>query len=78
MKVTFTLDDTEKALAAIHASQWSDSLRENNDNQKLVFNLLKDQIAELTRYFLEQKLNIFAVEPIRSLEEYFIKITGNA
>ena len=74
MKVRFEVDDTTKALDIVKLSIWNDNYIETEKN-KLVFEMDQSKIAELNKFFVENSINISSVVPIRSLEDYFLKIT---
>jgi ABC-2 type transport system ATP-binding protein len=77
LKVTFELDDVDQARLVISQSRWVDNL-ESFTNNKLIFNLSSDEIAELNKYLVNNNILVRAVIPTRSLEEYFLKITVDA
>jgi ABC-2 type transport system ATP-binding protein len=75
MKVSFFVDDITKALSLISETQWNRLLFEF-DQEKLVLNLSQNQIPEITKLFIQNEISVFAIKPLRSLEEYFLKITS--
>lgn len=77
MKVRFEVDDTNKALERIRLSTWNDSYVETEKN-KIVFEMNKEDISELTKFLVNSNIAISSVIPIRSLEDYFLKITEGA
>jgi len=77
LKVTFEVDDLDSAKQLISQSRWDDKLNSTTNNQ-LIFNLSPDEIAALNKYFVDNDISVSAVIPIRSLEEYFLKITVDA
>ncbi len=74
LKVTFEVDDPQKSKILISESQWSKKL-ESTANKNLIFNLQPDEIALLNKLLVENNILVSAVIPMRSLEEYFLKIT---
>ena len=75
LRVTFEVDNLKKAFELINFSQWSENFIQKETNQ-LIFEMPSNEIAELNKYFVENGVNITAVIPVRSLEDYFLKITG--
>jgi len=76
MNVRFEVENTPKALEIIKNSEWVNKLEEVSNN-KLSFRLEHDEIPLLNLFFVQNKLKIFTVDPMRSLEDYFISITGD-
>lgn len=77
LAVTFEVDKIENAKEIISCSEWRDKLS-SSTNKELSFHLMKNEIAELNRFFIERGFSVSAVVPVRSLEDYFLKITeGN-
>jgi len=74
LSVTFEIDKVSKALESIKTSSWKKFLVSRTNNG-LVFDMPKTAIAKLTKMFVEQQIEVSAVIPKRSLEEYFLKIT---
>jgi ABC-2 type transport system ATP-binding protein len=75
MKVTFEVNDSEKARNIIAATDFINSL-DTIVNNMMIFNLSPDKISSLNKYFIENNISVSAVIPTRSLEEYFLNITG--
>lgn len=74
LRVTYEVDDMPKAYEIVKLSQWAETFISKEKNQ-LTFELPKNEIAELNKHFVENGLNVSAVVPTRSLEDYFLKIT---
>lgn len=77
MKVRVEVDDVHKAMALVNNSSWSKQFIEI-ENNKLVFELEKEQISYLNRFLVENNVDVNSLVPIRSLEDYFLKITNEA
>lgn len=77
LKVTFEVNDALKAKMLIQDNSWFSKLNSINNN-KLIFNITTDEIPMLNRYFVENALDIRAIVPKRSLEEFFLNITESA
>ena len=74
VNVTFEVDDIEKALNVINLSAWKDNIKSKEKNL-ITFEMNNHEIAALNKYLVENSINVSAVIPIRSLEDYFLKIT---
>jgi len=74
LQVTFEVSDAEKALSAIELTAWKNKLG-TTVNDKLVFNMEKNEISALNRHLIENGIDVSAVVPTRSLEEYFLQLT---
>jgi ABC-type multidrug transport system ATPase subunit len=74
LKVTFQVDDDLKAKRLINETGWINKL-DSSVNGKLIFNLSPSEIPLLNKYFVENNLLVSAVIPMRSLEEFFLKLT---
>ncbi|MDY0083797.1 MAG: ABC transporter ATP-binding protein [Ignavibacteriaceae bacterium] len=76
-KVSFEVDDEQKAIELIYQSGWKEKF-ETNRKLVFVFSLENHEISQLNKYFVENNISVSAVIPTRSLEDYFIKITEEA
>lgn len=74
LKVTFEVSDNEKAISLINSSQWQSKL-ESTANNRFIFSIQNSEIPILNRYFIENEVDVSAVIPTRSLEQYFLNIT---
>ena len=77
MKVTIEVDDAEAAWQLIKDSGWAEKLLSTNNN-KMVFDVKTDEIALLNKHLVSNNISVSAIIPTRSLEEYFLKITGES
>ena len=77
MKVTIEVDDAEAAWQLIKDSGWAEKLLSTNNN-KMVFDVKTDEIALLNKHLVSNNISVSAIVPTRSLEEYFLKITGES
>jgi len=77
LKVTFEVDDLDAAKNLISQSRWDNKI-ESFTNNKLILNLSPEDISVINKYFVDNDVAVSAVIPTRSLEEYFLKITGDA
>ncbi len=77
LKVTFEVDDLDSAKHLISQSRW-DKKVDSFTNNKLILNLSPEELAVINKFFVDNDISVSAVVPTRSLEEYFLKITGDA
>lgn len=74
LKVTFEVNDAEKANSVLNNSSWNDRI-ESSVSNKFIFSLANDEIPKLNRFLIENNIEVCAVVPTRSLEQYFLNIT---
>lgn len=74
LKVTVEVDKAEQCSELLNISQWKEKLNSCSDN-KFFFTLKHEEIANLNKYLVTNSINVSAVIPTRSLEEYFLAIT---
>jgi len=72
--VTVEVDSAAAALQALQNTPWQQALTAHNDN-KLIFKLQRDEIPRLNQMLVHKHINVSALIPRRSLEEFFLKIT---
>ena len=77
LKVTIEVNDSSKAREIISSTDYINDL-ESTVNNTMIFSLSSEKIALLNRYLVENKIEVSAVIPTRSLEEYFLNITEKA
>ena len=77
LKVSFEVNDSSKAKEVIGNTEYINYL-ESTVNNTMIFSLSSEKIAALNRYLVENKIEVSAVVPTRSLEEYFLNITEKA
>lgn len=75
MKVTFEVNDPENAKRLISTTTYITGL-DTVVNNTMIFTLPPDNIPSLNKYFIDNNISVSAVIPTRSLEEYFLSITG--
>jgi len=73
LKVTFRVGEIEKALKLIGENKWMSKMQTQIED-RLIFKLAPDEISVLNKYFVENDITVNAVVPLRSLEEYFLKL----
>lgn len=74
MTVKFEVDKAEETLKLINESAWKEKLN-SYSSTAFLFNLEKEETAELNKYLNNNNISVSAVVPTRSLEEYFLSIT---
>jgi len=77
LKVTFEVNDSEKTKIILNNTSWINKI-ESSFNNKFVFSLTNDEIPKLNSYLIGNNIEISAVIPSRSLEQYFLNITEKA
>jgi ABC-type multidrug transport system ATPase subunit len=75
-QVAFVLADTAAGLTLLNETAWASRVIKSNQ-ERIYFKINKEEIPELNAFLVENKMQIFAVEPVRSLEEFFLQITEN-
>ena len=73
-QVAFVLADTAAGIALLNETVWATRIIKSNPD-RIYFKINKDEIPELNTFLVEHKMEIFAIEPVRSLEEFFLQIT---
>ena len=68
------VDNAEEAVRLIENSEWKECIKQRNGNQ-LVLKMNKENLGALNKYLVENNIEVSALVPTRSLEEYFLKIT---
>lgn len=74
LKVTFEVNDINKANDILSNTYWANKISSEAIN-KIIFSIQQSEIAALNKYLVENNINVSAVIPTRSLEEYFLQIT---
>jgi ABC-2 type transport system ATP-binding protein len=74
MQVTVTVDDTEKAKSIIDLSGWQNNLKHIEKND-LLFELPTKEVADLNKHLVMNDIKVNSLVPVRSLEDFFLKIT---
>ena len=77
LNVTIEVKEINTAKELINNSTWSKKM-ESVKNDKMIFKMPTEEIAELNRFLVNNNISVNAVIPMRSLEEYFLKITEEA
>jgi len=72
--VTFEVDKIEDAMRTVNESKWKENFKSTSKNE-INFELTKNEIALLNKFLIEKEILVSAVVPVRSLEDYFLRIT---
>jgi len=73
-QVAFVLGDTAAGLALLNETTWAASIIKSNQ-ERIYFKINNEEIPELNAFLVGHHMQVFAVEPVRSLEEFFLQIT---
>lgn len=71
--VKIDTNDNKTAAELLTHSKWGESIKATN--QEIRINMEKKEIPLLTHFLIENNLDIFLVQPIHSLEDYFLNLT---
>lgn len=74
LQVTFEVNDAKSAEMIIQETGWKAKFK-SSAKGRLIFSLMHDEIAELNKFLVQNGIEVSAVIPARSLEEYFLNIT---
>lgn len=74
VKVTFEVDVIEEALRIVNESSWQEKIKTTSKNE-MNFELTKNEIVDLNKYLVEKGIAVSAIIPVRSLEDFFLRIT---
>lgn len=75
-QLTISFENPDETRSFIAESQWSKQFV-GQDQQKLFFRITRDLVPDLTSFLTAKGSRITAVEPVRSLEDFFLQITEN-
>jgi ABC-type multidrug transport system ATPase subunit len=74
MSVSLEVDRIEDAVSEIKNSKWAEVYKTSVKNE-MQFDMMKSDVAELNRYLNDKGFMVGSVVPVRSLEDFFLKIT---
>ena len=74
LKVQIEVNDITKTLNLIKPTEWQLNYR-STEKSKIIFEIEKSKISGLTKFLINNDIEVSAVVPIRSLEDYFLRIT---
>lgn len=72
--VTFEVDKIEDTMRTVNESKWKENFKSTSKSE-INFELTKNEIALLNKFLIEKGILVSAVVPVRSLEDYFLRIT---
>ncbi|MEA1876798.1 MAG: ABC transporter ATP-binding protein [Bacteroidota bacterium] len=75
-QLTISFENPDETRSLISESQWSKQFV-GHDQQKLFFRITRELVPDLTSFLVAKGSRITAVEPVRSLEDFFLQITEN-
>ena len=75
LMVTFDVGNTEKAHTLIRQTSWAENLQSKRNDRELVLKIERNEIPQITHYLSQNELDVYSIRPVRSLENYFLKIT---
>jgi len=73
LKVTFRVNEAEKAFNLLNETRWAGKI-ESRIEDRIIFTLSPEEIPLINKYLVENDVSVNAVIPLRSLEEYFLKL----
>lgn len=74
LKVKVDVQNPEALFSILSESKWGSSF-DSQSNNIFIFNLESNEISELNKFLVTNKIDVKAIIPARSLEEYFLNIT---
>ncbi|MBA4406058.1 bacitracin ABC transporter ATP-binding protein [bacterium] len=74
VKVAFEVDKIEDALRFVNESFWQGKIKATSKSE-MNFELSKNEIVDLNKYLVEKGIAVSAIIPVRSLEDFFLRIT---
>jgi len=74
LTVSFEVDNIDNAKNILRDSAWKEKLI-SSTNRELSFGLVQNEIPELNKFFVEKGFSVSSIIPVRSLEDFFLKIT---
>jgi ABC-type multidrug transport system ATPase subunit len=77
VKVTFEVSDVANTQKILRTSQWTNKIQSYN-NVSILFSLDLVEIPLLNKFLVENGVQVNAIIPARSLEDYFLKITSGS
>jgi len=75
-QVSIHVDNPDFTLNIIRQSNWKEKLK-HDDGNKLSLLLARDEIPKITAFLTAEGAEVYSIEPIRSLEDFFLQITDH-
>jgi ABC-2 type transport system ATP-binding protein len=76
IKVVIEVNDVEITKSLLENTSWFGKIESINNN-RIEFQLLSDEISVINKFLNKNGIEVSAVIPTRSLEEYFLNITSD-
>ncbi len=76
VQVELITDNYDSALQLLKATNWGAHLVQH-ENGHILFDIKKNQVAELNRTLVEKGINVMSLRPKHSLEDYFLSLTAH-
>jgi len=74
MSVSIEVDRVDEAVKEIQNSKWAESFKSITKND-IHLEMFKNDVADLNRFLNEKGFMVSSVVPVRSLEDFFLRIT---
>ena len=75
-QVTFIIDNSESVREILPGTEWEKRFQKSTPD-RVWFRITKEEIPQLTAFLIEKGIRIYAIEPVRSLEDFFLQLTEN-
>ncbi len=75
-RVSISVENPEYTRNILMNSDWENNLK-SSDGKKFNFLLSREEISLLTTFLSGAGSQVFSIEPVRSLEDFFLQITEN-
>lgn len=73
-QVTYVLENPGSVRELVLGTPWESKL-EKSSPDRIWFKITKEEIPLLTAFLIEKGIRIYAIEPVRSLEDFFLQLT---
>jgi ABC-type multidrug transport system ATPase subunit len=73
--VNVEIDDKKSVLDQLSNSQWASKIVALEDNQMIQFNISHNEVPMLTEWLVTKQIKVYNIAKMRSLENYFLKLT---
>jgi ABC-type multidrug transport system ATPase subunit len=73
-QVAFVLGDVPAGMNLLGETAWAPRVIRHTP-ERIFFKISQEEIPELNTFLVSQNMKVYAVEPVRSLEEFFLQIT---
>jgi ABC-2 type transport system ATP-binding protein len=75
-QVTYVVENSDSVRNILPGSPWEKKFQKSSPD-RVWFRITKDEIPLLTAFLIEKGTRIYAIEPVRSLEDFFLQLTEN-